>query len=137
MPSFSERSLSRLETCDDRLQRVFEEVIEHWDCTILCGHRTEPGQMAAYRSGNSKARFPDSRHNSEPSEAVDVAPWPIPEDWGAHDRDEYEKFRYFAFFVLGVASGMGICLRWGGDWDGDKDVLDQDFNDLVHFELDE
>lgn len=137
MPSFSERSLRRLETCDDRLQRIFSQVIEDWDCTIICGHRNESDQNKAFASGASKLRFPNSEHNVFPSRAVDVAPWPIPEEWGAKKRDEYEKFRYFAFFVLGVASGMGICLRWGGDWDRDKDVLDQDFNDLVHFELDE
>lgn len=137
MPSFSDRSRQRLDSCDDRLQRVFNHVIEEWDCTILCGHRTEEEQAEAYSSGSSKLQFPDSEHNLQPSRAVDASPWPIPENWGRKRRDEYEKFRYFAFYVMGVASAMGICLRWGGDWDGDKDVLDQNFNDLVHFELDE
>jgi peptidoglycan L-alanyl-D-glutamate endopeptidase CwlK len=26
-------------------------------------------------------------------------------------------------------------VRYGGDWDGDKDINDQTFNDTVHFEL--
>jgi hypothetical protein len=30
---------------------------------------------------------------------------------------------------------MGIGLRWGGDWDSDKDFSDQNFDDLVHWEL--
>jgi peptidoglycan L-alanyl-D-glutamate endopeptidase CwlK len=30
---------------------------------------------------------------------------------------------------------MTHSVRFGGDWDGDKDITDQKFNDLVHFEL--
>ena len=30
---------------------------------------------------------------------------------------------------------MGIDLIWGGDWDGDTDLKDNAFDDLVHFEL--
>jgi len=36
---------------------------------------------------------------------------------------------------MGVASQMGIKIRWGGDWDSDGSVCDNKFNDLVHFEL--
>lgn len=135
MPVFSQRSLDRLRTCDERLQRLFNEVIKHRDCIVLVGHRPKEDQDLAYRSGASKLRWPDSKHNSLPSKAVDVAPYPIPENWGEDDPAEYEKFRYFGFFVLGVAAGMGIKIRWGGDWDGDHDVTDQTFNDLVHFEV--
>ena len=69
-----------------------------------------------------------SHHNSDPSRAVDVAPYPI--DW-----NDTERFGRFAGFVLGMAAAMGIPLRWGGDWDRDNDTHDQKFNDLVHFEL--
>jgi peptidoglycan L-alanyl-D-glutamate endopeptidase CwlK len=31
---------------------------------------------------------------------------------------------------------LGVKLRWGGNWDRDGEpVTDQDFQDLVHFEL--
>ena len=30
---------------------------------------------------------------------------------------------------------MNIKLRWGGDWNDNKDFSDQTFDDLVHFEL--
>ena len=30
---------------------------------------------------------------------------------------------------------MGINLRWGGDWDRDTEVRDNDFDDLVHFKI--
>ena len=30
---------------------------------------------------------------------------------------------------------LGVRLRWGGDWDSDLEVDDNDFDDLPHFEL--
>ncbi len=44
------------------------------------------------------------------------------------------RFYYFAGFVMGTAAAMGVRLRWGGDWDGDTELDDQKFRDLVHFE---
>ena len=41
MPKFSKKSKSKLETCDSKLQDLFNEVIMHFDCSILCGHRGE------------------------------------------------------------------------------------------------
>jgi peptidoglycan L-alanyl-D-glutamate endopeptidase CwlK len=34
-----------------------------------------------------------------------------------------------------VASEEGVNVRWGGDWDGDRDIDDQTFDDLPHFEF--
>ena len=53
--------------------------------------------------------------------------WPI--DW-----EDANRFYYFAGRVMAVASSKGYRLRFGGDWDGDMDLKDQNFNDLVHFE---
>lgn len=128
MPEFSERSKRILATCHEDIQAVFHEVIQHFDCTVISGHRGEEEQNENVRKGFSRVEFPNSRHNSIPSEAVDVVPYPI--DW--KDR---ERFHYFAGFVLGVAKMMDIDLRWGGDWDRDTEVKDNDFDDLPHFEL--
>ena len=38
-------------------------------------------------------------------------------------------------FVIGLAAGIDVNLRWGGDWDRDFDLKDQRFNDYPHFEL--
>lgn len=130
MPKYSSRSKSRLATCDPKLQKLFNEVIKHWDCTILEGMRDEETQNEYFRTGRSKLKFPSSKHNSSPSRAVDAAPYPI--DW-----QDIERFRAFGGFVLGVAAALGIKIRWGGDWDGDRSFKDQSFNDLPHFELDE
>ncbi|MEM6683544.1 MAG: M15 family peptidase [Pseudomonadota bacterium] len=128
MPQFSQRSLDRLATCHADLQAVFHAVIRQVDCTILEGHRTKQGQDAAFAAGKSKLRWPDGKHNTLPSRAVDAAPWPI--DW--QDRD---RFHLFGGIVLGIAHSQGVALRWGGDWDGDFVLRDNRFDDLVHFEL--
>lgn len=127
-PRWSIASHDRLTTCHEDLQKVFNTVIETFDCAVLEGHRTEEAQEEAYRTGHSKLRWPFSKHNVLPSLAVDVAPYPI--NW-----NDTIRFYFFAGYVLGVASKLGINLRWGGDWDRDTDVQDQTFFDLVHFEL--
>jgi len=44
MPSFSEKSLARLSTCDSRLQRLFQQIVQDFDCSIIEGHRDEARQ---------------------------------------------------------------------------------------------
>ncbi len=133
MGSFGKVSAEKLATCDDRLQRLFGEVVKHFDCVVLCGHRGEAEQTAAVKAGNSKTPFPKSKHNSLPSKAIDVGPFDRPEkpiDW-----EDTRRISMFAGFVLGVAAMMSIPIRWGGDWDQDTQVKDNTFNDLVHFEI--
>jgi len=73
-------------------------------------------------------KYPTSKHNTYPSLAVDVMPYPI--DW----RDLYRIY-YFVGYARGVANQMGIPIRCGADWDGDFNLKDQNFHDLPHFEL--
>jgi len=128
MPSFSKRSLSRLDESHRLLQEIFKDVIKHFDCTIVTGHRNKDDQDEKFILGQSKVKYPDSKHNSFPSLAIDAAPYPI--DW--NDR---ERFTLFAGYVLGIAASRGIRIRWGGDWDNDTQVKDNSFDDLLHFEL--
>ena len=128
MPKFGKTSTDRLATCHPKLQELFNEVIKNYDCSILQGERTKEEQDEYFRTGRSKVQYPNSKHNSSPSMAVDVAPYPI--DW-----QNTNRFYHFAGYVEGVARSMGVELRWGGDWDSDKDFSDQTFNDLPHFEI--
>ena len=128
MPSFGKKSQERLNTCDPRLVELFETVVEDFDCTVIEGYREKEAQNRAFDEGKSKLRFPEGNHNKYPSLAVDVAPYPI--DW--EDRD---RFHYFAGFVKGVASQLGLDIRWGGDWDSDTQTRDNNFDDLPHFEV--
>ena len=128
MPKFGKTSKLRLLTCDYRLQDVLNEVIKNVDCSVLEGHRNEERQNKLFEEGKTKVRYPKGRHNAEPSRAVDVVPYPV--DW--NDR---ERFHLFAGYVLGVASRMGITLRWGGDWNMNFEVDDNKFDDFPHFEI--
>ena len=128
MPRFGKKSKQRLETCDKRLQEVFNEVIKTVDCSVLEGHRAKDRQNALYKEGKTMLKYPKGRHNATPSRAVDVCPYPI--DWS--DR---ERFHLFSGFVLGIAKSMGINLRWGGDWNQNWFVDDNKFDDFPHFEL--
>ena len=126
MVAFSQTSKTRLETCHPDLQKLFNAVNTSWPCTIISGQRTPEEQQALVSSGASKRL--DSMHVRSPSCAVDVTPDPL--DW-----KDTTRFYYFGGFVLGIAESMGIRVKWGGDWDGDMQIKDQNFNDLVHFEL--
>ena len=128
MAKFGKTSKKRLGTCEKDLQRLFEEVVKHFDCSVLEGHRGQEKQDKYFNEGKSKVKYPKGRHNASPSMAVDVVPYPI--DW--HDR---ERFHLFAGFVIGIAQSMGIKLRWGGDWNMNFEVDDNKFDDFPHFEL--
>ena len=128
MPKFGKSSRKQLETCDPRLQKLFEKVVLNFDCTIIEGHRNKEKQNKAYKQGNSKLMFPKGKHNANPSMALDAIPYPV--DW-----EDRERQTLFAGFVLGIAKSLDINIRWGGDWDMDFEVQDNKFDDFPHFEL--
>lgn len=128
MPTFSQFSKNNLETCHEDLQRLFNEVIKHFDCRVTCGHRGQEEQDKAYHDGKSQLKWPESEHNKMPSQAVDVIPFPV--NW-----DDTRRFYMFVGIVRGIAAMMEIPIRCGADWDGDMEFTDQTFHDLPHFEL--
>ena len=126
MPRFGKRSQQRLRGVDARLVSVLNEVVKHYDITILEGKRTEERQRELVAKGASKTM--KSKHLE--GKAIDVAPYPIP-DW-----DDTYQFIYMAGRVMQEADRLGVHLRYGGDWDRDDIVVsDQTFQDLVHFEI--
>lgn len=128
MYHFSQRSKDRLSTCDPALQRICERVIETYDFTILEGHRSNERQDELFRQGKSKLQAGESKHNFDPSRAVDIAPYPI--DW-----DDSKRFYLLAGMMFQAATELRVNLRWGGDWNRNWDHTDQTFFDLPHFEL--
>jgi len=127
---FSTSSGDKLSTCHVDLQTLANAVVLGYDCTVVCGTRTQAEQEEAYSSGKSKVKYPSSKHNSFPSMAIDLAPC-------INGRVSWNKGQcyHFAGYVQRTAEDLGIDIRWGGDWDSDRNVNDQTFNDLVHFEL--
>jgi len=134
MNKFSERSKTNLAQCHNDLKVLFNEVIRHFDCSVICGFRGEKEQNEAFKDGKSKLKYPQSKHNQIPSLAVDVMPYPI--NW-----EDRERMYFFAGFVMATArqlKAMGWIeneIRWGGDWNNDTDVRKETFIDLPHFEI--
>lgn len=120
MPSFGRLSLERLKTCDPRLQDVAHAAIIRVNFSVACGHRGEQEQNEAFARGFSKLVYPKSRHNTSPSQAMDLVPWPV--DW-----NNIEAFKGLAKIVLEEAAKLHIPLEWGGDW--------ARFRDLPHYQL--
>lgn len=128
-------NLSKLTACDPRLQRLFNKVAEGFEFTVICGHRSKDEQDLAFNTGKSKLAWPKSKHNSVPSKAVDAVPVEYKNDKMIIDWNDVRRICFFAGYVLATAKALNIPLRWGGDWDGDTELKDNSFNDLVHFEL--
>ena len=125
----------RLNSCDERLQKVVKKVIETWNIAVIYGYRNKAEQDKAFASGKSKLKFPASKHNTFPSSAIDMLPVEVVNNRETIDWKDRERMHYFAGFVIATAEAMGVALRWGGDWDGDTEVKDNGFDDLAHFEL--
>ena len=106
----SKKSKERLETCDDRLITIVSDVLKVMDITILCGHRGKEEQEKAFSEGKSRAHFGQSKHNSYPSLAVDIAPYPI--NWDVKD----PRWNIMCDLVLYVAERYGIKMRLGRDF---------------------
>lgn len=127
MYKYSKTSRKRLDSCHPELQRLFNSLIEDYDVSIICGHRSKAEQDKAVADGASKTRYPNSKHNSIPSLGIDAALYPI--NWNDHGRHYM-----FVGIVRERAKQLGIPIRCGADWDSDFATNDQTFNDLVHFE---
>lgn len=123
MFKYSKNSLQKLSQCDYRLQCLAHLMLykSEFDITVTCGHRSREEQEDSFKKGFSKARFGQSKHNSLPSLAVDLAPYPI--NWDASD------IRWDQLGKLGkdCAKILGISVKWGGDF---KNIVDK-----PHFEL--
>jgi len=126
MPHFSDKSYSNLETAHPLLQRLMDSCIIDYDFSVICGHRGEAAQNEAFSKGYSKLKYPKSKHNSMPSMAVDIVPYPL--DW-----KNIDSFKALSVHIKGVwdkipvAEREGYTLSWGGDWTS--------FRDYPHWEL--
>ena len=126
MAKFGKKSRAVLDTCHPDLQKLLNEVVKEFDCTVIQGNRSVQEQETLYVAGKTKVRF--SKHNYIPAVAVDVTPYPV-------DFDNTDRHYYFGGYVLAVAKHLGLNIRWGGDWNSDTHTKDNNFDDLPHFEI--
>ena len=126
MPIFSIKSRNNLKQCHIDLQVVFTEVVKIVDCSVICGYRGEKDQNEAFDKGFSKLRFPKSKHNKIPSQAVDAVPYPV--DW-----KDKQRIIDFGAFVMDRADKLWKegkithRVQWGGNW--------VTFPDLPHYQI--
>ena len=108
---FSSRSLERLRTCHADLVLLMTEAIADPDC---------PSDFSVLEG----LRWPQSRHNSTPSMAVDVAPYVdggVTWDWAYYyPLADHVKRTWNRLSLEGATTG-GHHLTWGGDWATLKD----------------
>ena len=115
-------SQSRLSTCHGDLQRLMTAALHHPDCpsdmTIVFGHRSNAEQAELYAQGRTrpgklvtKARPGQSRHNSWPSDAVDVIPYV-----NGSGSWSWDHINPMADHIKRVAADLGIEVPGGGDW---------------------
>jgi len=131
--SFSQQSKNNLKNVHPFLRRLMGHALRDINFTVIDGQRGQKEQNQFVEDGKSQLKYPKSKHNADPSLAVDIAPYPI--DWQAH-----ERFTFLAGFIWGAAEQLGIDIRLGMDWDGDGKLVshdeDESFLDLPHIELD-
>ena len=132
---FGKQSEGKLQTVHNDLRLVMREALSMnlMDFTITEGHRVKEKQDEYSNSDppKSKVQWPNSKHNKIPAEAVDAAPW-IKD----HISYDHRHCCMLAGIILTSAKYLGVTVRWGGNWDMDfEPVTDQDFQDLVHYEI--
>ncbi len=122
-------------TLSPNLQRLMRESIRRapkWlDFAITCGHRNEADQEKAFREKKSQKRWPNSKHNSLPSRAVDVRP---ASPFDVEDWNDRLRFARLIGFIEAVALDLDIPIRLGLDFSGDGRSIDETFVDLPHIE---
>lgn len=126
------RSLEILEDVHPNLVLVVTRGLHYMDLAVqqYGGYRTPTIQGVLFDEKKSKKDgiIKLSRHQSRPSEAVDLAPYPI--NW-----KDPRRWYYMGGLIRAIGEEMGIPVRWLGDMDSDGEILDQQFFDLGHFEL--
>jgi peptidoglycan L-alanyl-D-glutamate endopeptidase CwlK len=115
-----------LESLNEDLQELMTEAIKWVDISLIEGKRSRKRQAELLKIGATKTL--NSKHLT--GKAVDFAPYHDGIDW-----NNRENFIYNAGVIYGIATQKGIPVRWGGDWNENGDLSDNDFDDLCHIEL--
>lgn len=127
----------RFNTLHPDLQLLFNEtrkelelnpIPELPDIFLVCGERNEKEQNEAVRRGMSKVKYPNSKHNRFPSEAMDTCPSPI--NW-----KDIKKFYIMYRVMKVVAERFNLRIRFGADFNQDGNLKNDKFVDMPHCEL--
>jgi len=146
MPKFGNKSAAKLKTCHSDLQKIMNLVISRSriDFGISEGARSLERQTELFNQGKSKIDGINikGKHNFSPSLACDI--FIYHSDTATRRKLVYDRcsLSYVAGVVISCAEELLLAgeiestIRWGGNWDRDGVILlDQNFDDLPHFEL--
>ena len=152
MPKFSEESERLLSMAHNDLQKVAFRAIDFIDFKVISSYRPPEEQNSLFKQGRrlvdgvyvvsdindvityKDGYFRPSKHNTRPSSAIDLAPYPI--DWNNKSR-----FYYMAGMILMLSLDLfkkgeiKKGIRWGGDFNQNGNLTDDGFIDLPHFEI--
>lgn len=141
MYRFGTKSKAQLKTSHKDLQKIMNEAIKITDVDfgIAEGHRSIEKQKQYFEDGKSKLDGINkkSKHNYSPSMAVDIYAY-------VNNKASWDK--EYLSYLAGIIHAISEMLfeqkitihklRWGGNWDRDGVILDdQSFDDRPHFEL--
>ena len=136
--SFGNSSARNLVSTHFKLNQLARKVLNYgvMDFSVIEGHRSIERQNLLYRTGDSQIDgiTRKGKHNYLPSLAIDILPFPAQVN-GVDSWEDKQRFHVLAGLFYAAAKELGIGIRWGGDWDGDGNNADSNFNDLAHFEL--
>lgn len=114
------------------LVAVIQAAAKVWELKIVEAERSLKREEELIRTGKSRLADPRKCLHVVQADglvhAVDLVPLPL--DW-----NDSRRFYYLGGYVRAVAKGLGLHVRWGGDWNSNTEVKDQTFNDLDHFEV--
>ncbi len=135
--SFGERSISHLSKIINPLHTAASIALGYgiMDFAVIESVRLKEEQNRLYLLGKSKVQWPDGAHNvlkaGEKARAFDAAPWVNGDiSW------RKEHCLVLAGIILAAGRAIDYDIRWGGNWDMDGEpITDQDFQDLVHYEI--
>ncbi len=141
--SYGKQSLENINSCSKPLQRVAHtsmKIAESLGLDLTCeeGAREEETHAKFRKNKTTKVKFEDSLHSKRPSEAIHILPFPTRWPQPSHKEKTRAKllgrFYIVATIVRIAAKQEKVDIRWGGDWNRDGKIMDNDFDDLGHFE---
>lgn len=111
------RSLKSLNGVHPDLVRVVKRAIEitGQDFTVIEGLRSKNRQRALVAKGVSQTL--NSRHIT--GHAVDIIPYPIPNDWSRYKKSQWTKIEKA---MKQAAKELNVPIQWGGNW---KSLVDK------------
>jgi peptidoglycan L-alanyl-D-glutamate endopeptidase CwlK len=140
MSGYGSHSETLISQAHPDIQKVFRFVITRYDHSVTDAYRTKAKQNEYFDKGLSKIKYP-TVHNTKPSNAIDGYPYIDGKIIFGVTNSEQKQCIHFAAYVMGVAEYMYSIgeithrFRNGADWDGDKNINDQTFMDICHFEI--